>query len=274
METMTVQGLTLFYETGDREAAELIGQACARIVPLVHELWGLETPEDLRVYVLTAFPRSVFLSAPWTWRILLGVTLPLWYPRQRKMWPQAGGWEQRFGRRRTVGVKPPRLMQEADRSIGSRIFVPEHDVEERVKRTACHELAHAFVTHLKLPAWFKEGHAMVTVDRYAGKPTVQAETLEALARFSAQASTTSYRQISMNDPDGAVALYTRGYWITRYLYERQPELLRGLLVERMPHNALETRIAGALGMDREAFWRSIDQTVVDHFLGHAAAEGR
>lgn len=272
METMTVQGLTLFYETDDREAAELIGQACARIVPLIHESWGLETPEDLRVYVLTAFPRSVFLSAPWTWRILLGATLPLWYPRQRRMWPQAGGWEQRFGRRRTVGVKPPRLMQEADRSIGSRIFVPEPDVEERVRRTTCHELSHAFVTHLKLPAWFKEGHAMVTVDRYAGKPTVKVETLEALARFSAQASAGNYRQISVNDPDGALALYTRGYWITRYLYETQPELLRGLLVERMPHKALEDRMAGALGMNHEEFWCSIDRTVLSHFEGQAAVE--
>jgi hypothetical protein len=265
METMTMPGLSLYFDVEDRDAAELIGQACARAVPLIHELWGLGTPEDLRVYVLTAFPRSVFVSAPWSWRILLGITFPLWYPRQRKMWQYAGGWEQPFGRRRTVGVKPPRLMQEADGSIGVRIFVPRRDIQERVEFTACHELAHAFVAHLKLPAWLKEGHAMVTVDRYAGKETVLAETLEALERFSAEASEGSYQKISMNDPDGAVYLYTRGYWITRYLHETQPELLRGLLVDRMPHQALENRMAASLGTDRVEFWRSIDQAVVSHF---------
>lgn len=262
METTTLQGLSLFFDAEEREAAELIGQACVRAVPLIHQLWGLETPEDLQVYVLTAFPRSVFISAPWSWRILLGITLPLWYRRQRKMWQYAGGWEQRFGRRQTVGVKPPRLMQEADGSIGARIFVSKRDIQEKVEFTVCHELSHAFAAHLKLPAWLKEGLAMVTVDRYAGRPTVLVETLEALERFSPQASARSYRRISMDDPDGAVYLYTRGYWITRYLWETQPEMLRSLLVKRMPHEPLENRIAASLGMNREEFWSKIDQLVV------------
>ena len=272
METMTVQGLRVCYDAEEQEAADLIRRACARSVPIIHHLWGLETPEDCRVYVLTAFPRSVFLSAPWSWRILLGITLPLWYPRQRKMWPYAGGWEQRFGRRQTVGIKPPWLLEQAERSIGARIFYPERDIEEKVELTTCHELSHAFVAHLKLPAWFKEGHAMVTVDAYAEKPTVRAETLEALEGFPSQPSARSHRQTSVADPDGAVYLYTRGYWITRYLNDTQPELLRGLLVERMPHKALEGRIAASLGMDGEEFWQRIDPIVVAHFKQRAAGE--
>jgi hypothetical protein len=269
---MTVQGLRLFYDAEEREAAELIGRACARSVPIIHDLWGLETPEDCRVYVLTTFPRSVFVSAPWSWRVLLGITLPLWYPRQRKMWPYAGGWEQRFGRRQTVGIKPPRLLEQAEGSIGARIFYPEADVEEKVGLTTCHELSHAFVAHLKLPAWLKEGHAMVTVDAYAGKPTVRAETLEALEGSPAQPSARSHRQTSVTDPDGAVYLYTRGYWITRYLNDTQPALLRGLLVSRMPHDTLEEQIAAALDMDRGEFWQRIDPIVVSHFRQRATGE--
>jgi hypothetical protein len=271
METMPVQGLTLFYNAEEREAAELIGEACAQTVQLVHQYWGLETPEDLRVYVMTSWLHFFVHSPPWTWRILVAAALPFLYVRINRMWPYVGGWEQRYGRRQAVGVKPPRLMAEADRSIGARIFVPDENIDEKVALTTCHELAHAFVAHLHLPNWLKEGHAMVTVDRYAGKPTVQAETLEALERFSEQARPGSSRRISVEDPDAAVVLYTRGYWITRFLDDTQPALLRDLLTERMPHQALENRIADSLGMDLEEFWNSIDQTMVAHFKPPAVA---
>jgi len=166
-------------------------------------------------------------------------------------------------------VKPPRLMAEADRSIGTRIFVPEEDIEEKVALTTCHELSHAFVAHLQLPNWLKEGQAMVTVDQFAGKPTVLAETLEALERYSAQAPAANGQRISVQDPDAAIYLYTRGYWITRFLDDTQPQLLRNLLAERMPHQALENRIADSLGMNLEEFWNSIDQTLVSHFKQQA-----
>jgi hypothetical protein len=269
METMAVQGLTLFYNAEEREAAELIGDACARTVQLLNEYWGLETPQDLRVYVMTSWLHFLFHAPPWPRRILVALALPFLYLRIRKMWPYVGGWEQQFGPRRAVGVKPPQLMAEADRSIGARIFVPEGDIEEKVALTACHELAHAFVAHLRLPNWLKEGQAMVTVDRFAGKPTVLAETIEALERYSGQEKATRSGRISVQDPDAAVYLYTRGYWITRFLDEAQPELLRDLLKQRMPHQVLENRLADSLGMSREEFWNSIDQTLVAHFAKQA-----
>jgi hypothetical protein len=265
METLPVSGLTLYFDAEDREAAELIGRACEKSVGVIHEQWGLETPEDCRVYVMRSLPHFVFHSAPWPWRVLLGITFPLWYPRQRRIWPYAGGYEQRYGRRLAVGVKPPRLMQEADGSVGARVFVQTTSIDEKVERTTCHELAHAFVGHLNLPAWLKEGHAMVTVDRYMGKPTVKHETLETLEMLEALAGNPGYRKVSMQDQDAAVYLYTRGYWITRYLEDRQPELLRSLLGQRQSQITLETKVAAALGMEREAFWREIDGMVIDHF---------
>jgi hypothetical protein len=269
METMAVQGLTLFYNAEEREAAELIGDACARTVQLLNEYWGLETPQDLRVYVMTSWLHFLFHAPPWPRRILVALALPFLYLRIRKMWPYVGGWEQQFGPRRAVGVKPPQLMAEADRSIGARIFVPEGDIEDKVALTACHELTHAFVAHLRLPNWLKEGQAMVTVDRFAGKPTVLAETIEALERYSAQEKAASSGRISVQDPDAAVYLYTRGYWITRFLDETKPDLLRDLLKQRMPHQMLENRLADGLGISREEFWSSIDQTLVAYFSKQA-----
>ena len=265
METVRVGDLTLYFDVEDREAAGPIGRACEKSVGVIHEQWGLETPEDCRVYVMRSLLHFVFQSAPWSWRVLLGITFPLWYPRQRRIWPYAGGYEQRYGRRLAVGIKPPRLMQEADGSVGARVFSQATGIDEKVERTTCHELAHAFVGHLDLPAWLKEGHAMVTVDRYMGKPTVKHETLETLEMLEALAGKPGYRKVSMQDQDAAVYLYTRGYWITRYLDETQPELLRSLLQRRQSQSALETKVAAALGMERDAFWSEIDGMVVEHF---------
>ena len=106
---------------------------------------------------------------------------------------------------------------------------------------------------------------MVTVDRYMGKPTVQHETLKALEMLEALAGNPGYRKVSMQDQDAAVYLYTRGYWITRYLEDRQPELLRSLLQRRQSQSALGTEVAAAFDMEREAFWREIDGMVIAHF---------
>jgi hypothetical protein len=265
MESMAIEGLTLYFDAEEREAAEVIAHACAKSVPLIHEYWGLNTPEDLRVYVMTSWLPMIFHSAPWTWRILLAVTLPLWFFQARRLWRLAGGWEQPFGRRRTVGIKPPWLLAQANRSIGAAIFVPELDLQKKVQHATCHELSHAFMTHLKLPAWLKEGLAMVTVDRYAGTPTVREETLETLERSSPQASTDAGRRLQARDIEALVYQCVRGYWITRYLDETQPAVLRDLLSHRQSHSVLEGRLASALGLDHDRFWHQIDPVVVAHF---------
>jgi hypothetical protein len=116
-----------------------------------------------------------------------------------------------------------------------------------------------------LPAWLHEGLAMVTVDHLAGKATVKAETLGILADRSQGANPQEgYRALS-SDPDSLLYLAVRGYWITRYLTEAQPVLLRAQLVRRQSHEALEGSLAAGMGTDLEGFWSQIDSTVVSQF---------
>ena len=70
-------------------------------------------------------------------------------------------------------MKPPRLIQAGDGSIGERIFVKEAQVENKVQQIAYHELTQAFVAYLRLPAWLNEGLARLTVDRFTGHPMVR-----------------------------------------------------------------------------------------------------
>ena len=77
MEAKSIDGLTLFFDVEQREAAELIGRACEQATQLIQAHWGLDTPVDCRVYVMTSWLRFVLHAPPWPWRILVGITLPL-----------------------------------------------------------------------------------------------------------------------------------------------------------------------------------------------------
>ena len=265
METLLAQGLAIYYEPPDRDTAELIRQTSERSIPLIQNLWGLETPRDCRVYVMTSWSQFFFRSAPWHWCIGLAVTLPLWYRRARAMWAYSGGWVQRFGSRVAVGVKPPRLIESADRSIGDRIFVRGEDTSAKIQHIACHELVHAFSSHLRLPLWLNEGLAMLTVDKYVGKPTVRDVTIETLSNASGEISRGTYRDVPRMDEDTIVYHTVRGYWITRYFEDVRPGLLKTLLSQRRSHEHLEGEMAAALTLGREGFWRSIDALTVSHF---------
>jgi len=259
METRSIKGLTLFFDAKEQEAAELVEGACEQSIELIHRLWGLETPADCRVYVMTSWPSFLSHSTPWSWRIWLGVTLPLRYARLNRLWDMAGGWTQCYGTRRTVGVKPPRLLEAVDNRFRERIFSPRK-VEEWVEHNTCHELVHAFTAHLGLPTWLHEGLAMVTVDRLAGRPTVKVETLQALARPAAGSRLEEGHGRMPLDQEGLIYLAVRGYWITRYLDETWPDLLKKRLERRLPHDVLESALAAELGVD----WSGIDAVVVSY----------
>jgi hypothetical protein len=272
MNITRLDQFTLAYQPEDQEAAERVRQTCAVVLPMVAQRWGLPPPEDLWVYVMTEnWLGDLWRLAPPGWKVLLGLAFWGWYPRTRRMWKYVGGWQQRFGRRRVVGVKPPRLLLASDRSIGERIYLSAPDLLERVQQLACHELIHACTAHLRLPAWLNEGLAMVGVDAYIYRPSIKPETLHALRRTPGKPATADYRRVNVSDPDALIYLYVRGYWIVRYLEETQPGLLRGLLERRLSHRALEKRLAQALGMDRGAFWQGIDARVAAHF--NAGREG-
>jgi hypothetical protein len=264
MGKRSIGKIELYYGTGDEAAADLVADACARSTDLIQHLWGLEVPADCRVYVMTSWPRFLFHAAPWPWRIYLALTLPLRYVSIQKVWAMAGGWALRYGQRHAIGIKPPRLLREADPRLGERVFVPR-SFEEAVAHNTCHELVHACSDHLQLPRWLHEGLAMVSVDRFAGKPTVRADTRQALAgRAGAGRPQGGYARAA-SDPDSLLYLAVRGYWITRYLAEVHPALLGRQLRQRQSPDAVEGALAAGTGLEPEEFWHQIDGIIVSHF---------
>jgi hypothetical protein len=260
-----VGNVRLFYPIDDTEAADAIAASTDRSLRLAEELWGLASPEDCRIYVMSSWMGFFFRSAPWAWRLLLGATVPLWAPRARRTWPYSAAWTQRYGRRTAIGVKPPRLLAQSDRRIGVRVFVEQSDQLASLKEVTCHELVHACSAHLRLPSWLNEGIATVTVDRLVGRRTIREETLELLRRSDPKGAPPTYRQLSRMDLEAIAYHAVRGYWIVHYLEATCPGLVRRLLSPHQDTSSLEEMMAGELGLPPETFWQQIDDRVATHF---------
>ncbi len=112
METTALDGLTIFFDPDERDTATLIRRACKRTLGLVRTHWGLDPPNDCRVYVMTSWFRFLYQSAPWYWWFFAGPTMPFWFLRVKKIWRFVGGWTQRYARWSAIGVKPPRLIKQ------------------------------------------------------------------------------------------------------------------------------------------------------------------
>jgi len=271
MERKKMEGAILFFAEPDREAAGLIGSAVEEGLRLVRGHWDLAPKGELRVYVMNSWPGFLFHSSPLSWRILLPLTLPFWTRRIARLWQVAGGWTQRYGRRLAVGVKPPRLLQATERSLGRRIFLPEESLEEKVRHVVCHEVTHAGTAHLQLPAWLNEGLAMVAVDLLAGKPTVRPETVAVLAASPLSSSRRKYPSFSAKVPENFIHCFVLGYWRVRFLEETRPGLLKKLLAQgRRPGNWL-TEIVAACELEPGRDGADLDRAVLEHFRGAAAA---
>ena len=271
METATIDGLILYFDPEEQSAADLIALACEKSIRVIRESWGLEPPSDCRAYVMTSWPQFLFHSAPWSWRILGLASAPLWVYRVRKLWEHAGGWAQRYGQRVVVGVKPPRLIATSNRSIGQQIFVREEDLRLKVEQVTCHELTHAFAAHLRLPMWLNEGMAMVAVDRYCRKATVQQRTLEALADPVQASDRRSHRKARMGEHDRLVYHCVRGYWLTRYVEDMEPGLIASCLAQGLAARQLEKAVMAACGPEAHDFSSEIDRLLVSHFRQPASS---
>jgi hypothetical protein len=273
VKSRITSNVTLVFDPGEQDTADLIGGACEKAIRLAQESWGLEPPEDCRIYVMTSWWGFVFQSAPWPWRILLGATVPFWCFRARRTWPYSAAWTQRYGRRVAIGVKPPRLLEQSDRRIGVRMFVEERDMKVNVQHVTCHELVHACAAHLRLPMWLNEGIATVTVDRFLERPTIRQETLEFMRGFLPKAPPPTYRELSRMGGEAIAYHGMRGYWLVRYLEEERPGFLRRMFSLRRDSKTIEREVAMELGMEPGSFWSEIDEVVVGHFERQEKSNG-
>jgi hypothetical protein len=251
-------------EPEDEATARVVAEACDEVLRLAKASWGLDPPADCRLYVMTSWKGFIFRSAPWAWKLLLAQSYPFWSGRARRTWPYSAAWTQRYGRRIAIGIKPPRLLEVSDKSVGIHMYVEERDAVAKIRHLTCHELIHAASSRLRLPAWLNEGLAAASVDRFMGKPTIREDSLGLLERTLPKEAPPSYRALSRVSGEALAYHAVRGYWIVRLLEDTHPGFLHALLAERRAPAAIERQIAEKLGLQPENLWREIDDVVSRH----------
>ncbi len=265
MQSRMISGVKVVFDAGDQETAEFICEATPKVLGLVTERWGLGQPEDCRIYLMTSWWNFFFQSTTWPWRILLAVTLPFWSFRARRTWPYSAAWTQRFGERVAIGIKPPRLLEISDKSIGALMFVEEKDSKIKIQHLTCHELTHACSAYLKLPAWLNEGLAAVTVESYLEKQTIRSDTLELIQTFTPKARPATYRELSRLSGEAIAYHAVRGYWIVRLLEEKCPGFWKRIFSSPQNVPAVERDMAMELGVKIDDLWSKIDNMIIAHF---------
>src|SRR5512136_2850423 len=138
MQSRPVGGITVVFDSSEQDTAALICDTTGEALRLIKESWGLGKPEDCRIYVMTSWWGFIFQSAPWPWRTALALAWPLWCFRAQRAWPYSAAWTQRYGRRVAIGIKPPRLLEAGDKSIGVHMFVEEKETKTQVRHLTCH----------------------------------------------------------------------------------------------------------------------------------------
>ncbi|OGN88981.1 MAG: hypothetical protein A2Z74_04625 [Chloroflexi bacterium RBG_13_46_9] len=265
MDLIKINKITVNFDANEKETAGLIAGACQRSIELAAECWGLSSPQDCRIFIMRSAIKFLFQSAPWSWRIYLGIALPLWYRQVNRIWQYAGAWTQRFGKRIVIGIKPPYMIEKSDQSIGVRLFVEEPDINKKIQQFTCHELVHACSSHLRLPMWLNEGIAIVTVDRFVGEQTVRMDTLDLIKNVSAHTQPPAQRELFKLDKEKIAYHTIRGYWLVKYIEELHPGLLKNLFSQSPDSKSINEKIITALKMDPATFWANIDEVLVRHF---------
>jgi hypothetical protein len=257
-----IQGITFYYPEQEAESAGLIRSAIVRSADLLMHHWNLPQPADCRVYLMTSWRGFLFTSAPWYVQPYLVTAYPFIAIKASRTWQYAGGWALRYGKRYIVGIKPPRLLESSNQAPGELIYVPDRSLKEKVQTITSHELTHAYTFHLKLPVWLNEGLAMRAMEHYIGRSVVREDTL----RYLDAAVIEPIDQLRLGGVDGWVPLYSRGYWLTRYIEESNPDLLLDLLSRRHTDAELENALSTAYGIETGSLWSILEDRARHYFV--------
>jgi hypothetical protein len=127
MKQRQIGNIPIHFDPSLEPTADLVAGVIEQTSRILRSRWSLEIPSNCHLIVMTSWQQFFFNAALLAFRLGLAINLPIWVWRVRAMWRVSGGWTSRFGPRAAIGVKPPSLLEQADRRIGERIFVPIDD---------------------------------------------------------------------------------------------------------------------------------------------------
>jgi hypothetical protein len=263
--TDKTHGIKIFNDTSDQDLTAVISSVCADALQVAQESWGLAPPRDCRIHVMTSWQQFYKQATPWYYLPLMLISIPIWGTRAKKIWPLAGAWTQRFANRVVIGVKPPRLLEASNRTVGLILYETETDMRVKMHQLISHELTHACAARLNLPAWLNEGIAFVSMERTTGKRVVRPDTLELLRAEMPRCKPPGYRQLTKMGTQAMAMHSARGYWLVRLLEDTEPGFLKSVFSSHKKTDCIDILMAGLLKLPEESFWQQVDERILAHF---------
>lgn len=265
MQKLRIKGQLVFAHPDDHESAILAGHIAIAATKMLKKHWSLSSPGAVRVYLITDLVKFRLHSAPWPQKIIRTISLPLWRNIARDFWFQAKGVAEPYYSRPAIGIKPPRLLDTTMKTPYGAVMVDEPGLVSTLRNVICHEMTHVYTASRKLPRWLNEGLAVLASELFVGMPLVKPESLALLKPRGEGRPPESLHWINIRNDTALIYEYVRGYWITRYLEETYPRLLRKIIIRMRSHVRIHKTIADQLSIPYAIFWADIDAVVAKHF---------
>jgi hypothetical protein len=201
-------------------------------LPLMEQLiaheWNVDISVSYRFYIMDSTYQIILHPSSFLKKVLLILTFPVWYKKAKKTWMASAGWSMNNLGVKILGIKSIDEMKKSVAQNKRKIYTSLYDdFYQRAECTACHEMTHAYTSHYHLPFWLNEGIAQYTVDQYMNKPTISKETIFHLS--------------SGNEDQDLNHLYREflfGYWVVRYMEEKNKGVLRKILNSKDVNNRI------------------------------------
>ena len=232
----------IIYKDQHSDLAGIMAEIVERTGALVRENLGLNPAQRCELHILEDWGSFIDQAAPQYLRLLLRLLKPLWQGRMERTFQVAGGWMLPWGKKLSVGIKPPDILGRSQSELGKRLFVPVPDLLEKFRHLTCHEYTHACTAHLRLPFWLNEGLAMRMVDYLAGYQTVLENTHALGMTESTIRQLRKATRLAAESSEALLELYSGGYWLVRELEGADPLFLRNLLSRKRTSREIISRI--------------------------------
>jgi hypothetical protein len=112
-----------------------------------------------------------------------------------------------------------------------------------------------------------EGVAMLSVDEHFQNENIRRDTLDLLNEGRGAVGASNALGFAKLEPDEIVCVYARGYWLTRFLRERHPDILRSFLTLERTAEEFDAELARLLGVPLHLLWIEVDRGLYRYFSG-------
>jgi len=268
MEQTNFKNGILYFSLRNKKLANTLKNYLDEIVRFIEETWKINSPENLNVYIVDSMLKFVFHSSSLLKKLLLIIFFPLWYYKAKKLWPFSAAWTLRAKKNPIIDIKSPDELKNSDPSIGKDIYTNDaygNNYKSKWIGLACHELVHAFTSSQFLSLWLNEGIAQLTVEKFLNKETISTDTIVSLKNNAGKAKNINYRNIHRMEKSLITYSLVRGYWITRYLDEKYPKLLKEIVSNKIMGKKIKKLLVQKTEIDPDGNCMETDLLISNYF---------